>query len=313
VNGSESTAARHAATAAYLRELLLQPGRYRQRWAQYAERTRPGEINQLAVADVLAHYLWRNPRTTGDVDVLPRQLKDTVLRAISGRMVSKASLSLFIDAFDLASHDAELLWRLWEGSGRSRVQAGPRAMRPERSAALGPLQHQTLALHDHHYCGPDGMPDRQRTLHVIEATVDGLDRIPFRFDSADLTLELGQGCRGMSGPFRKITEVLYTTDILLAKPLERGDTLTLEYWMIFHFAERPASDYRRASRSRMENVDIRVEFHPDMVPATIWWASWDGIEGDIVEHEAVSLDSQHSAHHYLRILENAVVGFHWAW
>ncbi|HKB30244.1 MAG TPA: hypothetical protein VKD26_05340 [Streptosporangiaceae bacterium] len=304
---------RHAATAAYLRELLLQPGRYRQRWAQYAERTRPGEINQLAVADVLAHYLWRNPRTTGDVDVLPRQLKDTVLRAISGRMVSKASLSLFIDAFDLASHDAELLWRLWEGSGRSRVQAGPRAMRPERSAALGPLQHQTLALHDHHYCGPDGMPDRQRTLHVIEATVDGLDRIPFRFDSADLTLELGQGCRGMSGPFRKITEVLYTTDILLAKPLERGDTLTLEYWMIFHFAERPASDYRRASRSRMENVDIRVEFHPDMVPATIWWASWDGIEGDIVEHEAVSLDSQHSAHHYLRILENAVVGFHWAW
>ncbi len=313
MNGSESTAARHAATAAYLRELLLQPGRYRQRWAQYAERTRPGEINQLAVADVLAHYLWRNPRTTGDVDVLPRQLKDTVLRAISGRMVSKASLSLFIDAFDLASHDAELLWRLWEGSGRSRVQAGPRAMRPERSAALGPLQHQTLALHDHHYCGPDGMPDRQRTLHVIEATVDGLDRIPFRFDSADLTLELGQGCRGMSGPFRKITEVLYTTDILLAKPLERGDTLTLEYWMIFHFAERPASDYRRASRSRMENVDIRVEFHPDMVPATIWWASWDGIEGDIVEHEAVSLDSQHSAHHYLRILENAVVGFHWAW
>jgi hypothetical protein len=304
---------RHAATAAYLRELLLQPGRYRQRWAQYAERTRPGEINQLAVADVLAHYLWRNPRTTGDVDVLPRQLKDTVLRAISGRMVSKASLSLFIDAFDLASHDAELLWRLWEGSGRSRVQAGPRAMRPERSAALGPLQHQTLALHDHHYCGPDGMPDRQRTLHVIEATVDGLDRIPFRFDSADLTIELGQGCRGISGPLRKITEVLYTTDILLAKPLERGDTLTLEYWMIFHFAERPASDYRRASRSRMESVDIRVEFHPDMVPATIWWAFWDGIEGDIVEHEAVSLDSQHSAHHYLRTLENAVVGFHWAW
>ena len=63
----------------------------------------------------------------------------------------------------------------------------------------------------------------------------------------------------------------------------------------------------------MENVDIRVEFHPDMLPAAIWWASWDGIEGDIVEQEAVSLDSQHSVHHYLRTLENAVVGFHWAW
>ncbi len=313
MSGSESTVTRHAVTAAYLRELLLQPGRYRQRWAQYAERTRPGEINQLAVADVLAHYLWRNPRSAGDVDVLPRQLKDTVLRAISGRVLSKASLTLFIEAFDLASHDAELLWRLWEGSGRTRMQAGPRAMRPERSAALGPLQHQTLALHDHHYLGADGMPDRQRTLHVIEAIVDGLDRIPFRFDSDDLTLEVGQGCRAASGPFRKITDALYTTDILLAKPLARGDTLTLEYWMIFHFPERPASDYRRASRARMENVDIRVEFHPDMLPGAIWWASWDGIEGDIVEQDAVSLDSQHSVHHYLKTLEDAVVGFHWAW
>ena len=304
---------RHAATAAYLRELLLQPGRYRQRWVQYAERTRPGEINQLAVADVLAHYLWSHPRTVGDVDVLPRQLKDTVLRAISGRMLSKASLSLFIEAFGLASHDAELLWRLWEGSGPARVQAGPRAMRPERSAALGPLQHQTLALHDHHYLGADGMPERQRTLQVIEAVVDELDHIPFRFDSANLTLEVGQGCRGMSGALTKVTEVLYSADILLAKPLARGETLTLEYWMIFHFPERPTSDYRRASRSRMENVDIRVEFQPDMLPAAIWWASWNGIEGDIVEQEAVSLDSQHSAHHYLRTLDNAVVGFHWVW
>jgi hypothetical protein len=313
VSGSESAATRHAATAAYLRELLLHPGRYRQRWAQYAERIRPGEINQLAVADVLAHYLWRNPRNSGDADVLPRQLKDTVLRAVSGKMLSKASLSLFIDAFDLASHDAELLWRLWEGSGRSRVMTGPRAMRPERSAALGPLQHQTLALHDHHYLGADGMPERQRTLHVIEAIVDGVDRIPFRFDSDDMALEVGQGCRGVSGPFKKIGETLYTTDILLAKPLALGDTLTLEYWMIFHFAERPPSDYRRASRSRMENVDIRVEFHPDMLPRAIWWASWDGIEGDIVEQDAAALDSQHSVHHYLRTLENAVVGFHWDW
>lgn len=313
MSGSESAATRHAATAAYLRELLLQPGRYRQRWVQYAERTRPGEINQLAVADVLAHYLWRNPRSSGDVDVLPRQLKDTVLRAISGRMLSKASLNLFIDAFGLASHDAELLWRLWEGSGRSRVKEGPRAMQPERSAALGPLRHQTLALHDHHYLGADGMPQRQRTLHVIEAIADGVDRIPFRFDSDELSLDVGQGCRAISGPFKKIGDTLYTTDILLAKPLALGDTLTLEYWLTFHFAERPASDYRRASRSRMENVDIRVEFHPDMLPRSIWWASWDGIEGDVVEQDAVSLDSQNSVHHYLRTLENAVVGFHWEW
>jgi len=58
------------AAAAYLRELLLRPGRYRRTWEQYAERTRPGQVNQLAVAEVLARYLWQHPRRRGDGDLL---------------------------------------------------------------------------------------------------------------------------------------------------------------------------------------------------------------------------------------------------
>ena len=84
------------AAAAYLRELLLRPGRYRRKWEQYAERSRLGQVNQLAVAEVLAHYLWEHPRAQGDVDVLPRQLKDTASRALSGKLLSKATLALFI-------------------------------------------------------------------------------------------------------------------------------------------------------------------------------------------------------------------------
>ena len=34
------------AAAAYLRELLLRPGRYRRRWEQYAERSRPGRCSR---------------------------------------------------------------------------------------------------------------------------------------------------------------------------------------------------------------------------------------------------------------------------
>jgi len=90
------------AAAAYLRELLLRPGRYRRKWEQYAERSRLGQVNQLAVAEVLAHYLWEHPRAQGDVDVLPRQLKDTASRALSGKLLSKATLVLFMDAFGLA-------------------------------------------------------------------------------------------------------------------------------------------------------------------------------------------------------------------
>jgi hypothetical protein len=51
------------AAAAYLRELLLRPGRTRRAWEQYAERNRPGQINQMAVAEVLVRYLWATPRS----------------------------------------------------------------------------------------------------------------------------------------------------------------------------------------------------------------------------------------------------------
>ena len=93
------------AAGEYLRELLLRPGRPRRTWEQYAERTRQGQVNQLAVAEVLARHLWRHPRRTGDGDLLPRQLKDTIARALSGRLLSRATLQLFMDAFALP--DAE--------------------------------------------------------------------------------------------------------------------------------------------------------------------------------------------------------------
>ena len=89
------------ATAEYLRELLLRPGRPRRTWEQYAERTRQGQVNQLAVAEVLARHLWQHPRRHKDGDLLPRQLKDTAARALSGRLLSRATLELFIDAFAL--------------------------------------------------------------------------------------------------------------------------------------------------------------------------------------------------------------------
>src|ERR1700733_13285512 len=132
----EQDAYRQAA-AAYLRELLLRPGRYRRRWEQYAERSRPGQVNQLAVAEVLARYRWSHPRATGDSELLARQLKDTVFRAISGRMLSRATLTLFVEAFGFSEGEAERLRRLWAGSDRISGLSGPRAMRPEGPTGVG--------------------------------------------------------------------------------------------------------------------------------------------------------------------------------
>jgi hypothetical protein len=309
------------AAAAYLRELLLRPGRYRRRWEQHAERSRAGQVNQLAVAEVLARYRWSHPRAPGDSDVLPRQLKDTVLRALTGKMLSRATLSLFIDAFGFTDAEADRLRRLAAGTARISVLSGPRAMRPDVSAGLadifGPPRCQTVSLHDHVTIGADGFVSRARTLKVIEATADGVDRIPFIYDTDAITLEVGQGCKGTSGELHQISEDVFTTEILLAKNLSLGETLTLEYWNSFHYPgdqlDARRCEYRQAAMRRAENFDIRVEFHPERLPRTVWWAVWDGVDGDVVSQETAVLDSQNSVHRYMRSLERTVVGFHWTW
>jgi hypothetical protein len=316
----EQDAYRQAA-AAYLREMLLRPGRYRRRWEQYAERSRPGQVNQLAVAEVLARYRWSHPRAQGDNDMLPRQLKDTVLRALSGKMLSRTTLSLFIEAFGFTDSEAERLRRLAAGSGRISVLSGPRAMQSDVVAEvadiLGPPRTQTVSLHDHVTIGADGLVSRARTMKVIEAIADGVDRIPFIYDTDAITLEVGQGCKGISGQLHQLREGIFATDILLAKNLALGETLTLEYWNSFHYPhdvmDARKREYRRASIRRAENFDIRVEFHPDRLPREVWWAVWDGMNGAVITQESVLLDSQHSVHRYIRSLERTVVGFHWAW
>ncbi|MBV9855321.1 MAG: hypothetical protein JOY82_12530 [Streptosporangiaceae bacterium] len=312
-HASGADPARYAA-AAYLRELLLRPGQMRRRWEQYAERNRRGQINQLAVAEVLARHLWHRPRRAGDADILPRQLKDTAARALSGKLLSKGTLALFMDAFGLPAPERDHLWLLWEGSPRVKMLSGARAVPEDSVATLGPALHRTLALHDHHYLGPDGLPLRHRTIQVIEAFVDGLDHLPYRADTNAVSLEIGQGCRAIGDLFLADPVTgLYAMDIQLAKPLAAGETATLEYTTRFHYPVPPPPEFRRAVLRSVESLDVRVEFHPDRLPRRAAWAVWDGIDGPIILDEEVPLDSQHAVHRYVRLIEKTVAGFHWEW
>src|ERR1700745_947769 len=296
-----------------MRELLLRPGRYRRRWEQSAERSRVGQVNQLAVATVPAQSLGEHPRGQGDVDVLPRQLKDTASRALSGKLLSKATLTLFTDAFGFDAFERERLLKLWEGSAHVLVAPGPRAIREDLASALGPPQVKTLALHDHHYLGPDGLPQRHRVIHVIEAVGDGVARWPSRADTSALTIEVGQGFSGLAGDVYQPTAELFVVDMLLAKPLAAGETATLEYSPSLHYPSPPPPEFRRIVQTFVENLDIRVEFHPARLPGSVVWAVWDGMDGPIIERESVVLDSQFAVHRYLRLAEQTAVGFHWDW
>jgi hypothetical protein len=320
VSDTPPPAGRRAA-AKYLRELLSQQGPYRRRWERYVVRSRSTEITQLAVAEVLARHLWSHPRVTGDTDALPRQLKDTVSRALSGTLLSRPTLGLFIDAFRISGADAGRLRRLWEGSGRISVLSGPRALGDKAEGTLhsifGPPRHQTVSLHDHVQVASDGRIARNRTIQVIEATADGLDRIPYLYDTNALTLEVGQGCGDISGELYKISDDVYAATIPFARELSAGETTSLEYTTTYRYPgnldDPQEREFRRAVMGRLENFDMRVEFHPDMLPATVWWAIWDGVDGDMIEREPVPLGGQHEVHRYLRSVEKTVVGFHWLW
>jgi hypothetical protein len=71
--------------------------------------------------------------------------------------------------------------------------------------------------------------------------------------------------------------------------------------------------YRRGVLASLENFDLRIEFHPGRLPAALWWATWDGVDGPLLTQEPVELDSLHAAQRYLRSMQRTVVGFHWAW
>jgi hypothetical protein len=315
------SAAGRRAAASYLRELLLRPGRYRRIWEQHAMRIRVGEINQLAVGEALAAHLWCNPRETGDSDVTAHQLKDTVARALTGRLLSRGALSLFIDTFGFSDQEEDRLWRLWQGSAAISVLSGDNAMPAENlaevAAVLGPRRYQTVSMHDHVYVGSDGRLASTRTLKVVEAIADGLERVPYLYDTNAATLETGQGCGNPTGALYRIRDGVYATDIPLTRSLAVGETLTLEYWTSYHLpgnlTDPHECEFRRAALSSLENFDLRVEFHPDKLPDGVWWAVWDGVDGEVVEQERVTLDSQHSVHRYLRSLEKVVVGFRWSW
>jgi hypothetical protein len=307
------------AAADYLRQLLLKPGEYRKTWEQHVVRARQGTINQLAVAEVLARHLSAVPGARAST-IQAHQLKDTVSRALSGRLLSKPALGLFIDAFGFTDDEASRLWRLWNGAGTIRVLSGSRAVplqaEHDLRQALGPRRHQTLTMHDHVYVGADARLARVRTIQVIEAVQAGTDSIPYLYDTNSLTVEVGQGCAGLSGELRQLRSDVFATQILLARPLGLGETTTIEYTTTFRYpgnTEPGEREYRRGVLGQLENLDLRVEFHPDRPPRAVWWATWNGVDGEMLEEQRVTLDSQHAAQRYLRSVQRAVVGFHWDW
>jgi hypothetical protein len=308
-NGEVSDRGRVQATAARLRELLTDHDPYRRRWEQSPQlhQHKGREINQSMVCQVLAAYLWQAGEAEHDLD-LPRRLKDKVSRALAGSVLSNSTLDLFVEAFAMSQlHRAEL-WALLSGGDPARVVVVPleEAM-PTR--LVDSSRYQTISLHEFHTVGADGLPAAHRTLHVIRA----LERVcgyTYRFDTSAAVVEVLRG--GTAGPVYRTAEPdIHAVDIVFHRPLDAGETTSFEYRTLFHYATAPPTEFRRACHRPVANVELHVQFDPDLLPEAVWWTSWDRLDGPVAYEKLMESGPDGSVHQYVDAFEG-IAGFHWS-
>jgi hypothetical protein len=174
--------------------------------------------------------------------------------------------------------------------------------------------HRTLSLHEWHRIGPDGLPLRHRTMHVIRALQPGLRSYTYRFDRSEAEVETVRGARP-GEPYADETAGLTAVDLVFPHPLEAGETVSFEYVTVFHWTSVPPPHFRRAARHPVERLDVRIKFAAERLPAEVHWAVWDGFTDDAALRaaERVPFDTDHSVHRFVEQMERRTVGFTWTW
>jgi hypothetical protein len=304
-----------AAASGLLYELLTRSGRYRAMWRA---KLAPGAGAQAAIADVIAEHLAaRSPAELQD----PARLRARVVRALARggpeTALTSTVLEWFIGAFAIEREDADRLRFLYTGSSSIRYVRGDAEETKLPIFDAPEAGHRTIDLREYHYLGSDGLPAAHRTDQIVEAVADGLDRIPYLADTGMLTVDVQNG--GIPSPLYQLRSsdgnLYYALDILLDRPLLRGDTAVLNYTTTFSYGEPPPPEVRRGFRRKVDSFLLWVRFHPDMVPSAVWWAEWDGVAGGrITRREPVTLGPELEAHRFLQGgAAQAVVGFCWEW
>lgn len=276
--------------------LLVRPGGPRSVWVKHAPDARAGEIDEVAVAEVLG--------------LDPAEGVASVTGALGGTALSAATLERFVEAFDLSPRHAARLRDLLRGSQSVRVITGDALS--DLSRQIGPPSHETLSVHELHTLGPDGLPAEHQTIQVIKSTVDNLTAFPYRFDTDQLVVDVIRG--GRVGDIYRVNDELFGVDIVLDEPLRAGETALMHYRTIFLYRTPPPTEFRRGVLGTMSDVTLWVQFHRDRLPAQVWLARWDRLDhATVIEQQEVELDGEFSVQARYDQVDDSIVGFHWTW
>jgi hypothetical protein len=262
-------------------------------------------LNQQAVCEVLAAQAQSD-----GYDQTPRQLKDRVSRAIGPRpgRISGQTLRWFIDGFAMSPDDAQYLWNASElGS------AGVVLLEAKDLGAPPPRDYKTVYAQELHQIGADGVPFEHRTILILEATADTFAFYPFIFSNNVVTsIKMVRGARNVGKPYR-LDSGLSAINIRLEDPIPTGHTVSLEYESRFLYSTTPPSHFRRGVHLTGTGLlEICVQFHPDRLPAHVWWSIWAGLDGPVISEEIEPLKSDGSVSRRVKHLSGQLIGFRWA-
>jgi len=301
-----------ASAAKMLEKLLLEREEYADCWQRSQRKTRSsGTLNQAAIAQVIAEYLWDNGERPETDTSLPRRLKDRIHRALHGEGMTEETLTWFINAFDMTPGDARRL--------RAALRSGlPSTGTPVANTLRMPQElpitqrHRTIAVFERQIIGPGGAPVTHYATRAIIAQTDTVHFYPCRqFSTASEVVMLRGGTITARHEPPGSSPILEMT---LSTPLSMGQVGSLEYQANFAPGATVVTEYRQVAHARAENVDIVVQFHRARLPRGVWWAVWDDYRGgSVLAEQVVSLDSDGCVHRYLPYLENAAAGFRWEW
>ncbi|GAB3245114.1 hypothetical protein [Nocardioides dilutus] len=293
-----------------LRRILADPGLpYRHLWEQRGAAYRGRDLNQTAVAKVVAAYLVdRGLLADFEEGDWPRARRDWVRSRLSGAMLTHLELELFLDAFGIEEGERDRLRQLLESDSPAMYEPGELRLEglPDRS------RYAVDRTRDEHVLGADGRPAYHRTTQTVRALVDDVTACRYLLDTEPVSVEVSGG--GTGDAPRQVADGIWAVVITLDRPLRAGESCDLTYTTTFDFPQAPAPVVRRAASPQETEVEMVVSFDPTRLPAAVHLSTWATVaDSEPVASALVDLDHEHRASATWTVLRAGLVGFSWVW
>jgi hypothetical protein len=282
---------------------------YRAKWERRGAAYRGRDLNQAAVAKVVAAYLVdRGMLEEFEEAGWPRSRRDWVRSRLSGALLTHLDLEVFMDAFGLGSRERDLLRHTLESESTPMFVPGEMRLDglPDRS---------TYAVDrtvDEHVVGADGVPLRHRTTQTVRALADEVTACLYLYDADAAAVAVTRG--GAAGPPTQVADGIWAVAITLDTPLAEGQTCDLVHETTFGYREPPPPVLRRAAPRHPAEIEMAVTFDPARLPAAVHLSTWATVtDAQPVSSAAVDLDRRHRASATWTAVRAGLVGFSWQW